>query len=98
MIKVIVGYKVKEGADILPILQKLASHAAYSLGFIRVENLVSQKDPSIITVISTWEKAGDWMQWKESIIRKQLLKEAATLLEEEPRVTSYRVVLKFDWK
>ena len=47
MIKVVTGHKVKEGADIQPILLKLRSHAMQYPGYVSAENLLGEKDSSI---------------------------------------------------
>lgn len=97
MIKVIVGCKVRKGEDIQPILQKFRSHAITYPGFVGAENLVNEKDSSIIAVISTWEKAEDWRIWEKSAIRQELLRQIRTLLEEEPKVTVYRIMPTVRW-
>jgi antibiotic biosynthesis monooxygenase (ABM) superfamily enzyme len=97
MIKVIVGYKLKRDADIQPILLKLVSHAMQYPGFVSAENLLSEKDSSIIAVVKTWEKLEDWRAWEKSSIRQALLREAETLLEEAPQVTVYTILPTVRW-
>ena len=97
MVKVIVGYKVKKGADIQPILLKLRSHAIQYSGFVGAENFVREKVSSIIMVVYTWQSVNDWREWEKSKIRQGLLKEAKTLLEDEPRVTIYTVAPTVRW-
>lgn len=97
MIKVIVGYKVRKGKDIKPILVELRSHAMTYPGFVGAENLISEKDVSIVAVVSTWEKAEDWREWEKSTMRQGLLRQAETLLVEEPRVTIYRTTPPMRW-
>ena len=92
MIKGIVGYKVRKDKDIQPTLLKLRSHALQYQGFKGVENLVSEKDFSVVAMVSTWETLEDWRLWEESMITQGLFREAETLLVEEPRVTTYRMV------
>ena len=92
MIKVIIGYKIKPGADIESVMLKLRQHAMTFPGYVSGENLVSQSDRSIFAMVQTWETFDDWKAWEPSAIGKQILKEAATILQEEPRVTVYRVV------
>jgi len=92
MIKVIVGYKLKKGADIQPILLKLRSHAMTYPGFVGAENLLSGKDSSIVAMVSTWERIENWKVWEISKIRQDILREAETLLVEEPRVIVYRIM------
>ncbi len=97
MIKVIVGYKVRTGEDINPILLELRSHAMTYPGFVGAENLISEKDISIIAVVSTWVKAEDWRLWEKSTIRQGLLRKAETLLVEEPKITIYRTTPTLRW-
>ena len=92
MIKVVVGYKLKTGADIQPILMKLRSHAITYPGFISAENLINIQDNSIIFVLYTWNKIEDWKLWEETNTRKKILQEADGLLCEQPRVKVYRVL------
>ena len=92
MIKVVVGHKVKEDADIQPILLKLRSHAMQYPGFVGAENLLGEKDTSIVVLISTWEKIEHWKIWEKSKVRVELYRQAETLLEEGPKVTIYRIV------
>jgi len=97
MIKVVIGHKVKEGADIQPLLLKLRSHAMQYPGYVGAENLLGEQDTSIVVLISTWEKAEDWRIWEKSKIRAELYQQAETILEEEPKVTVYRVVSAQRW-
>lgn len=97
MIKVFIGHKVKEDADIQPILLKLRSHAMQYPGFVGAENLLGEKDISIVILVSTWEKTEDWRLWEKSKIRAELYRQAEALLEEEPKVTIYRIVSAQRW-
>ena len=97
MIKVISGYKLKKGADILPILLKLRSQALTYPGFVGAENLVNDKDNSIVAIITTWEKVEDWRSWEASTARQEILREAEAILEEELRVTIYKIIPTARW-
>lgn len=97
MIKVIVGYKIKEGADLGPIMRKLRSQAMHYPGFVSAENLLSQQDYHIIALESTWENLGDWLEWEQSKIRQDILKQSLPLLTEEPRVTIYEIIPTIKW-
>jgi len=92
MIKVVVGYKIKSGADIKPILLKLRSNAITYPGFINAENLMNIQDSSIVFVLYTWNKIEDWKLWEEANTRKRILQEAESILFEKPRVKVYRVL------
>jgi heme-degrading monooxygenase HmoA len=97
LVTVIVGYKIKTGAYIQPILSKLMSHVVTYSGFTRAENLVSTKDNTIAVIIYTWEKIEDWYIWEKSSIVQKLIQEADTLLIEQPRVTVYQVMPTTGW-
>ena len=92
MIKGIVGCKVRKDKDVQPMLLKLRSHAMQYPGFRGVENLVSEENVSILAMVSTWETLEGWRLWEESRITQELLREGETLLREEPRVTTYRMI------
>ena len=88
MIKVIVGYKLVEGADLQPVLLKLRSYALTFPGFVSAENLVNSQDSSLVSILYTWESIDDWKRWENTEIRKQILKEAAAFLQMSPRLRS----------
>jgi len=97
LITVIIGYKLKTGADIQPILRKLMSNVITHPGFIRAENLVSAKDKTIAVIIYTWDTIEDWHIWENSSIRKKIIQQADTLLLEQPRVMVYHVMPTTGW-
>ncbi len=66
-------------------------------GFVDSENLLGEKDSSVVVTISTWERAEDWREWENSRIRKQLYQEAKEILEDEPQVQMYRIVATNRW-
>jgi heme-degrading monooxygenase HmoA len=92
MIKGIVGCKVRRDTDLEPILLKLKSHAAQYQGFKGTENLVSEGNVPIVAMVSTWESLEDWKSWAQSTITQELFRQAESLLMEEPRVTTYRMM------
>ena len=92
MIKVIVGYKVKNVWEIQPILHKLRSLALQYQGFIGFESLQSEQDKNTIVEITTWDNAYSWDLWESSTLRKDLLREADGSLAEKPMVKIYRMV------
>jgi heme-degrading monooxygenase HmoA len=97
VIKVINGYKLKQGADLQPVLLKLREHAMSYPGYVGAENLVSDKDPSIVAIITTWDSVEQWRDWQGSRMRGEIMKEAEPLLEEELRVSVYRVIPTVRW-
>jgi antibiotic biosynthesis monooxygenase (ABM) superfamily enzyme len=97
VIKVINGYKLKQGADLQPVLLKLREHAMSYPGYVGSDNLVSDKDSSIVAIITTWDSLEQWRDWQESRMRAEIMKEAEPLLEEELRVSVYRVIPTVRW-
>ena len=97
MISVIVGYKLKSGADIQPTLRKLMSNAITHPGFIRAENLISATDKTIAIIIYSWDKIQDWRIWEQSNTRQNILQQADTILLEQPRVKVYQVMPATPW-
>jgi heme-degrading monooxygenase HmoA len=91
MIKGIVGCKARKDTDLEPILLKLKSHAMQYPGFKGMENLVGQENASVVAMVSTWESLEDWVSWAQSTITQEVLRQAKTLLTEEPRVTTYKM-------
>jgi heme-degrading monooxygenase HmoA len=97
MVKVIIGYRVQEGADVQAVFQKLRSHAMTYPGYIGSENLRSEQDRSIVAMMQNWDRMEDWRSWETSVIRRSILKEAGQSLLEEPRVTVYRIIPTGGW-
>jgi len=98
MIKGIIGYKVLSYKDVEPILMKLRSYAMQSPGFVGAENLVSEKDYSVVIMISTWETIENWRTWVESRITQDLLRQAKKVVMGAPRVTAYRTMPTVEWR
>ena len=97
MIKVINGYKLKQGADLQPLLLKLREHAMSYPGYIGADNLVNDKDPTIVAIITTWDSLEQWRYWQDSKMRGEIMKGGEGLLEEELRVSVYRVIPTARW-
>ena len=97
MIRVIMEYKVKKGADILPTLQKLRWYVVTFEGFVSAENLRNEQDSSIVAMVTSWENLEQWKKWESSTLRKQILEEAKKFLQEEPKVTIYKLIPTAGW-
>jgi len=97
MVLVIVGYKLKSGANIQPVFMELRSHAITYHGFVQALNVISTKDKTIAAIIYSWEKIEDWHEWENSSIRKSVLHKVDDLLLEQPRVTVYKVMPTTAW-
>lgn len=92
MIKVMLGFKVKKDAAILPLLFKLRSYSLSFPNFTSTEYLRSEQDDSIFSISYNWEKIDDFKEWESSTAIKQILKEAKELTVDEPKVTLYRSI------
>ena len=97
MIKVIIGYKLKNDADIQPMLLKIRSHAMTYPGFVGAENLLSEQDNSIVATVSTWEGVENWSLWEDSKISQEIFRETRLLLVEEPKITIYKIMPTVRW-
>lgn len=92
MIKVFVGYKVREGVDIQPILSAFQSHKSQYQGFIGTEILKSINNGFKIIEISTWNEDGAWIDWDKSTEKQDLLGQIKELLVDQPMVSVYKIV------
>lgn len=97
MIKVIVGYELKEGADIQALLVRIRSYALTFPGFVSAEHIRSVKDTSIVALLYNWERLESWEAWETSKISRQLLHEAKESLASEPRITIYTIMPTSAW-
>jgi heme-degrading monooxygenase HmoA len=97
VIKVIVGYKLKKGANMQPSLLKLKSHSMTYSGFKGCEIIYGRHNSSIVVMASTWERQKDWKAWEDSKLRKELLQECEALLVEKPRVTIWDLKPPVRW-
>ena len=97
MIKVIVGYRLKTGADIKPLLLKLRMNAMQYPGFVGADNMTHRRDSSILLTISTWESPENWRAWEQSKVREELLKEIEPLVEDQTRVELYDIIPTTKW-
>jgi heme-degrading monooxygenase HmoA len=48
-------------------------------------------------LVSTWENIEAWRQWEKSKLRQDILRQAAPLLIDEPRVTTYTIIPTIRW-
>lgn len=97
MIRALVGYKVKEGFDILPVLLQLRSSEMTFPGFISSENLQNREDESTVVTMGTWQKASDWKSWEISKLRQSILSQLEGKLIDTPKVTVYTVMPTVGW-
>jgi heme-degrading monooxygenase HmoA len=98
MIKGIIGFKVLSYKDLEPLLMQLRSHATQYPGYVGAENLVSEKDFSIVIMISTWETIENWRTWAESRVTRGLLRQAKEVVMGEARITAYRTMPTTGWQ
>jgi heme-degrading monooxygenase HmoA len=92
MVKVIVEYKLKKGAEIGPLLLRLRTAAMSQKGHISSETLIGSEDRSTILVISTWDNVENWKTWRNSSERAQIENAIESLLSEKPVIGAYEVM------
>ena len=97
MVRVLTGYKVKPGSDILPLLLQLRSSEATYPGFVSAENLLREGDKTIVVKMTTWQTIAHWRAWETSKLRQALMGQAHELLLGEPVVTTYTVMPTVGW-
>jgi heme-degrading monooxygenase HmoA len=97
VIRALVGYKVKEGVDILPVLLQLRSSEMTFPGFISSENLQNKDDESTVVTMGTWQKASDWNAWEISRLRQSILTQLDGKLVDGPKITVYTVMPTVGW-
>jgi len=98
MVKGIIGYKALSYKDVEPILMKLRSYAMQYPGFISAENLVSEKDHSVVVMTSTWETIGNWRTWVGSREMRDLLRQARKAVMGAPRIAAYMIMPTVEWR
>ena len=89
MIKAVVGFKIKENANIEPVLKKTRANAMTYAGYLRTEDSGKQGGDSIIILTTIWDKDSNFKAWHESKLSQSLYNEIEPLLEEKPRVNIY---------
>ena len=92
MIKVIIERHIKGSESLSPMLRQLRTAAMQQPGYVSGETLVSTEDSSSVVVISTWHSLDDWKAWETSEARAKLYQQVRPLLDEEPRVRTYKVM------
>jgi len=97
VIRVLVGYKVKDGIDILPVLLQLRSSEMSFPGFISSENLQSEDDYSTIVTMSTWQNNSDWKAWESSRVRKSISTQLEGQLQDTPKQSVYAIMPTVGW-
>jgi len=94
MVRVVIQRHLKENkkGDLLPLLRALRTAAMSYSGYIHGESLVSTEDPSIISVLSTWQSMEEWKKWENSEQRVKLYEQIKSLLVEKPKVSVYLIM------
>ena len=92
MIKVIEGHKGKPGENMQSLFLKFRANAMQYPGFMSAENLVSQRNGSVVLFVSAWDTLENWRSWGKSSVRTELYQEAEQLSADEPRVSIFTLV------
>ena len=94
MVRIVIERHLKEGkkGDLLPLLRELRAVAMHQPGYVTGETLGSTRDPSIISVLTTWQSLEDWKVWETSETRVKIYEKIESLLVEKPKVSIYQVL------
>jgi len=84
-VKILIKRKVKQGAlkDASALLIQARKNAMSNNGYISTETLVDYDDPSIITVVSMWQKKENWDAYVASGRRQENEAKFAEILEDD---------------
>jgi heme-degrading monooxygenase HmoA len=87
-VKVLITRKLKPGAlaDTLAVLGQLRAHAVGRPGYITGETLRGYDDPDKLVVISTWESAQAWEEWRDDQARREAEIQLQPLLAQATQV------------
>ena len=82
-VKILIKRKVKQGAlkDASALLIQARKNAMSNNGYISTETLVDYDDPTIITVVSMWQKKENWDAYVASAMRQDNEAKFAQILE-----------------
>ena len=93
MIRVMIERRAKAGEDLSALLVELRVTAiTHYPGYVGGETLVNTEDSSNIVVISTWRSLEDWERWATSETRAKLYQQIEPLLQEKPKVRTFRIM------
>jgi len=87
-------WKVDKPHELLPLLEKLHSHAKEQSGYISGETLRSIEDPEDFLVVSKWETAEDWKKWLSSKERREIQGRVDSLIGEKTFYKAYETVTR----
>ncbi|MSQ14643.1 MAG: antibiotic biosynthesis monooxygenase [Dehalococcoidia bacterium] len=73
-IKVIIERYIKEGAEeaALRLMRELRTKAVFRQGYISGETLRAVDEPSLLTIISSWQSVADWEAWAGDPARQEI--------------------------
>jgi len=93
MIRAMIERKAKASEDLSALLVELRVAAITRFpGYIGGETLVNTEDNNNIVVISTWRSIEDWERWATSETRAKLYERIEPLLQEKPKVRTFRIM------
>lgn len=92
-VKILIKRKVKPGTlkDASAILIQARKNAMVHKGYISTETLVDYDDPTIITVISMWQKRENWDNYVASAMRQENEQKFAEILDGETAYEIYKM-------
>ena len=96
MIRVLIERRCEPGKEHIleTLLKDLRAKSLHEPGYVSGETLVGIDKPTSFLVISTWAKLDNWLAWKNSQARLEIINLIAPLLIEEPIVRIYGMSLE----
>ena len=90
-IRVFIKRHIKEGsvAQAIQMLDRFRDMARKQPGYLSGETLSNHYDPRSITIVSSWQKIEDWIQWQSSDERSANEAEIENLLEQPTKYEVY---------
>ncbi len=82
-------FKANTAEQAFALLKKIRQDAMNQPGYISGETWVNHYDACKITVVSTWQKVEDWIQWEESDERAANEEKVESLLEKPTEFEVY---------
>ncbi len=90
-VKVIIERYIKEGAegDALKLMRELRTKALFQHGYVSGETLRATDEPSLLTIISTWQSEADWQAWVNDPERKEIDSKINQYLKQPEKLRVY---------
>jgi heme oxygenase (mycobilin-producing) len=83
-------FKIKKKEKLIPLLGQLRKNAEKQKGFISRSTYSSLSDPGEYIVISEWETADDWIEWKNDKKTRKIQGDIDSLIGEKTFFNIFR--------